>query len=115
MRASNSRLSPCQVVTLSNTDRIVGVESAWRDMNRTASPFGPALIRDSDRALGLGCVLQALLEALDLARGVDDCLLAGEERVAVGAYVDAELGSGRTDRTLGAARPAMDLGFVILG
>jgi hypothetical protein len=65
--------------------------------------------------LGSGGTLQALLEPLDLARGVDDVLGAGEERVALRADVDAELGSGRTDGPFATARSAVDLGFEILG
>src|SRR6478752_3998406 len=65
--------------------------------------------------LAADLALQALLEALDLAGRVDDRLLAREERVAVAAHVDAELRSGGTDRPLGAARAAVDLGLVILG
>jgi hypothetical protein len=34
--------------------------------------------------------LEPLLEALDLAGGVNDCLLAREERVAIRADVDAQ-------------------------
>ena len=44
------------------------------------------------RGLASGLALEALLEALDLAGGVDDRLLAREERVAVAADVDAQLG-----------------------
>src|SRR5437899_6279606 len=65
--------------------------------------------------LGASRSLQALLEPLDLAGRVDDRLLAREERVAVRADVDAQLRAGGTDRPLGAARAAVDLGLVILG
>jgi hypothetical protein len=41
--------------------------------------------------------LEAALEALDLAGGVEDHLLAREERVAAVADVDAQLRPGRTD------------------
>src|SRR5262245_49432726 len=59
--------------------------------------------------------LEALLETLDLARGVDDRLLAREERVAIGAHVDAELWSGGPHGPLGAARAAVHLGLVVGG
>ena len=52
------------------------------------SPPGPGC----DASAGSDLALQALLESLDLACGVDDRLLAGEERVAVAADVDPELG-----------------------
>src|SRR6478736_5097083 len=65
--------------------------------------------------LGTDLALETLLEALDLAGGVDDRLLAREERVAVRTDVDAQLLAGRADRPLGAARAAVDLGFVVLG
>ena len=42
--------------------------------------------------------LEALLEALDLAGGVHDRLLARVERVAVGAHVHAQRGPGGADR-----------------
>src|SRR5262249_57877187 len=64
---------------------------------------------------GADLALQSLLEPLDLAGGVDDRLLAREERVAVRADVDAELRSGRPDRPLEAAGAAGDLRFVVLG
>src|SRR5215210_4709936 len=70
---------------------------------------------DASRGSGSGLALQALLEPLDLAGGVDDRLLAREERVAVRADVDAQLGSGGPDSPLGAARAAVDLGLEILG
>src|SRR6185295_2126233 len=88
-----------------------------RESNRPAHR-GPAVVRHDH---GLGCrlaaglPLQALLEPLDLAGGVDDVLGAGEEGMAVAADVDAQLGSGGPHGPLGAARAAMDLGFVILG
>ena len=68
-----------------------------------------------DRASGSGRSLQALLEPLDLAGRVDDRLLAREERVAVRADVDAQLGAGGSHGPLGAAGSAVDLGLVILG
>src|SRR5215208_2815343 len=58
--------------------------------------------------------LESLLEALDLACGVDDVLRARVERVAVAADVDAELGTGRADDPLAAARAAVDLGLEVL-
>src|SRR5258706_10439563 len=74
--------------------------------------FGPSI-----RAIVLGAdlALQALLEPLDLARGVDDRLLARVERMAVATDIDAELGTRGTDDPLGPAGPAVHLGFEILG
>src|SRR5207247_1967119 len=74
---------------------------------REASPGPP----DS----GAGGALEPLLEPLDLARRVDDRLLAREERVAVAADVDPELGPGGADREGRAARGAVHLGLVVLG
>src|SRR5437899_6498671 len=65
--------------------------------------------------LGASRSLQALLEPLDLAGRVDDRLLAREERVAVRANVDAELGAGGSHGPLGAAGSAVDLGLEVLG
>src|SRR5207249_10472117 len=59
--------------------------------------------------------LQSLLEPLDLAGRVDDRLLAGEERVAVRADVDAELLASGPHGPLGAARAAVDSCLVVLG
>src|SRR5262245_22930489 len=75
------------------------------------SPSG----RPDGRALAPDLALQPLLEALDLAGGVDDGLLARVERVAVAADVDAQLLPRRANRPLGAARAAVDLGLEILG
>src|SRR5690606_35246446 len=58
--------------------------------------------------------LEALLEALDLARGVDDVLRAGEEGVALAADLDADRLGGRSDREL-VATGAVNLGLVIGG
>src|SRR3972149_3069277 len=60
------------------------------------------------KSAGPDLPLEALLEALDLAGGVDDRLLARVERVAVAADIDAQLRPGGTDRPLGPAGPAMD-------
>src|SRR3954449_13184326 len=75
----------------------------------------PAVSVSSARWLCADLALQSLLEPLDLAGRVDDRLLPRVERMAVAADVDAQLGPGRTDRPLGAARAAVDLGFEILG
>src|SRR5512140_532595 len=64
---------------------------------------------------GADLALEALLEPLDLAGGVDDRLLARVEGVAVAADVDAELLAGRPDRPLGPAGATVDLGLVVLG
>src|SRR5215204_34066 len=82
--------------------------------NRTAGPKAGRLM-EAREVLTADLPLQALLEALDLAGGVDDVLRAREERVAVAAHVHAQLRSRGPDGPLGAARAAMDLGFVILG
>src|SRR5690606_7710422 len=58
--------------------------------------------------------LQALLEPLDLARGVDDVLRAGEERMALVADLDADRLGRRTDGELVPAH-AVDLRLVELG
>src|SRR3972149_8219391 len=63
----------------------------------------------------MGGALEPLLEALDLAGGVDDGLLAGEERVAVRADVDVQRLLRGADLELGMARAADDLGGVVLG
>src|SRR5262245_44216713 len=82
----------------------------------TAGPSGPAVCCfGSQRSAGARLALEALLEALHLARRVDDRLLAREERVAVAAYVDAQLLARRADGPLAAARAAMHLCFVVLG
>src|SRR4029079_6172082 len=65
--------------------------------------------------LGADLALQALLEALDLAGGVDDVLRARVERVAVATDVDAQLGAGRAHGPLAPAGAAVHLGFEILG
>src|SRR4051794_20592284 len=65
--------------------------------------------------LGAGLALQPLLEPLDLAGRVDDRLLAREERVAIGADVDAQLLAGGPDGPFGAARAAVGSRLVILG
>ena len=52
------------------------------------------------RRIGRGSALralEALLEALDLAGGVDDVLRAGEERVALVADLDLDRLGGRAD------------------
>ena len=59
--------------------------------------------------------LEATLEALHLAGRVDDVLLAGEERVAVAAHVDAQLLTRGTYLELGPARAAVDPRLLILG
>ncbi len=63
---------------------------------------------------GANLALEAALEPLDLARGVDDVLLARVERVAVAAHVNAQLLPGGPDGELRAARSAVDRGLVIL-
>ena len=73
------------------------------------------LARERAGRSGAGLALEALLEALDLAGGVDDVLLAREERVAVAAHVDAQLFAGGADFELGPARAAVDLGLEVLG
>ena len=67
------------------------------------------------RASGAGLALQAALEALDLAGGVDDVLLARVERVAVAADVHAQLLTGGAELEVDAARAAVDLRLVVLG
>ena len=66
-------------------------------------------------ASGAGLALEAALEALDLAGGIDDVLLAREERVAVAADVDAELLAGGAQLEVRAARAAVDLRLEVLG
>ena len=68
------------------------IENGGSGTRRSAS------MRRMDEGLGPGGALQALLEPLDLAGRVDDRLLAREERVAVRADVDPELGAGRARR-----------------
>src|SRR5689334_18742058 len=59
--------------------------------------------------------LQAPHKAIDLAGGVDDPLLAGVERVAVRADIDAQILLGRMCGPAGAARRADDSGLEIFG
>src|SRR5439155_2791805 len=58
----------------------------------------------------VGRLLVAAREALDTASGVDDLLLAGEERMAVAADLDVQLRSGGAGHEGVAARAAHDLG-----
>src|SRR5262245_30162696 len=71
--------------------------------------------RGHRRASASNLAPQSLLEALDLARGVDDRLLAGEERVAVAADVHTQLVARGAHGPLGSARSTVDLGLVVLG
>ena len=57
-----------------------------------AQSTGPITAGGQLGELGADLALHPLLEALDLAGGVDDRLLARVERVAGGAHVDAQLG-----------------------
>ena len=57
--------------------------------------------------------LQLLIEAVDLAFGVDDALLAGEERVAFRAHIGADHLLGRAGRP-GVAAGADHLGIRII-
>src|SRR6478752_1012805 len=97
-------------------DRRTARRTARESERRTRRPAVDSCPDDGrDGGLASNLALEALLEALDLAGGVDDRLLAREERMAVRAHVDAELRSRGPNGPLGAARAAMDLGFVILG
>src|SRR3989442_3060029 len=62
-----------------------------------------------------GRLLVTAREALDAAGGVDDLLLAGEERMAVAADLDVQLGPGRAGHEGVAARAAHDLGEHVTG
>src|ERR1035437_5146185 len=66
-------------------------------------------------ALGALGALEAALEPLDLACGVEDHLLAREERVAAVADVDAQLGSSRADLEDGATGGALHVRLLVLG
>src|SRR5260370_41401066 len=57
--------------------------------------------------------LEALVEALDAAGGVDDALLSGEERVAVAADLDVHVGLRRAGLPAVAAG-AVDRGFDVV-
>src|SRR5690349_1139073 len=59
--------------------------------------------------------LEPLLEALDLAGGVDDGLLARVERMAVGAHVHAQGRARGPHREGGVARGARHRGLVVRG
>src|SRR5690606_28174154 len=64
------------------------------------------------RARLRGLLLVAAAEALDAAGGVDDALLAREERVAHGADLDADLrlrGARRPRSTAGAVHGGLDV------
>src|SRR5579885_1994912 len=62
---------------------------------------------------GPGLLRVALLEAIDATGGVDELLLAGEERMALRADLDAELLLGRARRP-GFTASAVDLNLLIL-
>src|SRR5678815_5289695 len=87
--------------------------------NQNGGPFRArrrgAQMLDRGRLAGPNLALEALLEALDLAGRVDDRLLAREERVAVAADVDAELGARGSDCPLGPAGTTVDRRLVVLG
>src|SRR5580698_6557514 len=70
----------------------------------------------ADALLGLATLLaEAALEPGDPATGVQDLLLAGVERVAVGADVGVDLAvRGRASGGKGAAAGASDLGHHVL-
>src|ERR1035437_1639045 len=66
-------------------------------------------------ALGALGALEAALEPLDLACGVEDHLLAREERVAAVADIDAQLGASGADLESRLARGARNRRLLVLG
>ena len=89
-----------------------------RESKRRPARAPRSVAREAGRAgprSGPGLALEAALEALDLAGGVDDVLLAREERVAVAADVHAHLVAGAADLELRAAGPAVDLRLHVSG
>src|SRR5215211_7265475 len=94
---------------------ICACASAWRAS--ICSTSDSITLRNAGRMpaeLTLRALGGAALEALHAAARVDELLLAGVERVAVGADLHADLGRGRARRELGAARAA-HVGLDVLG
>src|SRR5262245_35345014 len=74
---------------------LLGLGAGGADAARGAADGGGRGSRARGRSGGLGGRLVALLEALDAAGRVDQLLLAGEERVALRADLEPQLGVGR--------------------
>src|SRR5579872_823367 len=85
--------------------------------SRASANGGSGFCKSSNRTLGLGCFFLGVLpaETLHAAGGVHELLLAGEERMAIGAdfYVDVTLVSRARSKVV-AAR-AHDADFVVSG
>src|SRR5512144_972392 len=85
------------------------------DLLEQAGLFGRRLVLLIAAARGLGLLglagLQALHEAINLAGGVHNALLASVEGMAVRADIDAQILLGRMCRPVRAARRADDGGL----
>ena len=71
--------------------------------------------RRKTRALSISKLLKTVLsvELINTAAGVDQLLLAGVERVALGADLDADAGTGGTSLDGGAAGALDDSGLIV--
>src|SRR6185436_8476174 len=90
---------------------LLGLGAGVADAARRPAHLGGG--RGSGRGIRNGGLV-ALLEALDAPRRVDELLLAGEERVALRADLEAQLGVGRSGGERLPAR-AGDRDHVVLG
>src|SRR5208282_559303 len=75
----------------------------------------PAELYRSALAFGGWLALVLLLESFDAARGIDDFLLAGVERVALGAHFDVQIVVERRARLEFVAATADDIDFRVFG
>src|SRR3972149_6156483 len=116
-RPSSAPSSSAWMFALRMSQRVPTTSVSYRTISPPGRGAPPAGVGGGGegRSAGARLSLEALLEALNLTGRVNDRLLAREERVAVAAYIDAELGPRRTDGPFGPAGPAVDLRVLVLG